>query len=81
MTDPLGARPPRPAPHGLLLKAAVVIPDVLIASLLWLVIGAALPVTIGFGLTVVGIALGALLAAGLGEDAVVRVLYREHPGA
>ena len=65
----------------MLLKAAVVIPDVFIASLLWLVIGAALPVTIGLGLTVVGIALGALLAAGLGEDAVVRVLYREHPGA
>ena len=76
MTDPLGARPPRPAPNGLLLKAAVVIPDVLISSLLWLVIVAALPVTVGFALTVVGIALGALLAAGLGEDAVVRVLYR-----
>ena len=81
VTDPIGARPPRTAPSTLLLKAAVVIPDVFIASLLWLVIGAALPVTIGFGLTVVGIALGALLAAGLGEDAVVRVLYREHPGA
>ena len=76
MTDPLGARPPRPAPHGLLLKAAVVIPDVLISSLLWLVIIAALPVTVGFAVTAVGIALGALLAAGLGEDAVARVLYR-----
>lgn len=75
MTDPLGARPPRPAPNGLLLKAAVVILDVLISSLLWLVIVAALPVTAGFALTVVGIALGALLAAGIGEDAVVRVLY------
>ena len=76
VADPLAARPPRRALNGLLLKAAVVIPDVLISSLLWLVIVAALPVTIGFGLTVVGIALGALLAAGLGEDAVVRVLYR-----
>lgn len=76
MTDPLGARPPRPAPTGLLLKAAVVLPDVLISSLLWLVIIAALPTTAGFAVTVVGIALGALLAAGLGEDAVVRVLYR-----
>ena len=76
MTDPLGARPLRPAPNGLLLKAAVVIPDVLISSLLWLVIIAALPVTVGFVVTVAGIALGALLAAGLGEDAVVRVLYR-----
>lgn len=76
MTDPLGARPPRPAPHGLLLKAAVVIPDVLISSLLWLVIVAALPVTVGFAVTAVGVALVALLAAGLGEDAVVRVLYR-----
>ena len=60
----------------MLLKAAVVIPDVLIGSLLWLVIIAALPVTVGFVVTVAGIALGALLAAGLGEDAVVRVLYR-----
>ena len=76
MTDPLGARPPRPEPNGLLLKAAVVIPEVLISSLLWLVIVAALPVTVGFSVTVVGIALGALLAAGLGEDAVARVLYR-----
>ena len=76
MTDPLGARPPRPAPHGLLLKAAVVIPDVLISSLLWLVIIAALPTAVGFAVTAVGIALGALLAAGLGEDAVVRILYR-----
>jgi hypothetical protein len=75
MTDPLGARP-RPAPHGLLLKAALVIPDVLIASLLWLMIIAALPVTAGFVVTAVGIALGALFAAGLGEDAAVRVLYR-----
>ena len=76
MTDPLGARPPRPAPSGLLLKAAVVVPEVLISCLLWLVIIAALPVTVGFVVTVVGIALGALLAAGLGEEAVVRVLYR-----
>lgn len=76
MTDPLGARPPRPASNGLLLKAAVVLPDVLISSLLWLVLIAALPVTVSFGLTALGIALGALLAAGLGEDTVVRVLYR-----
>ena len=76
MSDPLGARPPRPAPRGLLLKAAVVIPDVIISSLLWLVMIAALPTTVGLAVTLVGIALGALLAAGLGEDAVVRVLYR-----
>ena len=76
MSDLITTGPARSRCWGLLLKAAVVIPDVFIASLLWLVIGAALPVTIGFGLTVVGIALGALLAAGLGEDAVVRVLYR-----
>lgn len=76
MTDPLGARSPRPAPHGVLLKAAVLIPDVLISSLLWLVVVAALPVTVGFAFTVIGIALGALLAAGLGEDPVVRILYR-----
>lgn len=76
MTDPLGARPRRPAPNGLLLKAAVVIPDVLISSLLWLVIIAALPTTVGFPVALAGSALGAMLAAGLGEDAVVRILYR-----
>lgn len=37
---------------------------------------AALPTAAGFAVTVVGLALGALLAAGLGEDTIVRVLYR-----
>ena len=76
MTDPVGPRAPRPPTRALLLKAAVVIPDVLISTLLWLAIVAALPVTLGFALTVVGITFGALLAAGLGEDTTVRVLYR-----
>ena len=76
MTYPIGAQPPRPAPNALLLKAAVVIPDVIISSLLWPVIIAALPTAVGFAVTALGIALGALLAAGLGEDTVVRVLYR-----
>ena len=76
MTEPLGTRPPRPATSGLLLKAVVVVPDVIISNLLWLVILAALPTTFGLAVTVVGIALGAVLAAGLGEDTAVLVLYR-----
>ena len=76
MTDPLKARPPRPAPSGLLLKAAVFVLDITIGSLLWLVILAALPTTVGFAVTVVGIAVSALLAAGLGEGTAAPVLYR-----
>ena len=76
MNDPIGARQPRHSSNGLLLKAAVVIPDVLISSLLWLVIIAALPPAAGLALLIAGGTLGALLAAGLGEDAAVRVLYR-----
>ena len=38
MNDPITTQRPRPAASGLLLKAAVVIPDVIISSLLWLVI-------------------------------------------
>ncbi len=76
MNDPIGALRPRPPSGGLLLKAAVVIPDVLISSLLWLVIIAALPPIAGLALLIAGIAVGALFASGLGEDAAVRVLYR-----
>lgn len=78
MTDPIAARPPRPAPNSLLLKAAVVVPDVAIAiaTLLWLVIIAALPPAVGFGATLAGLTLAAILAAGHGEDVTVRLLYR-----
>ena len=76
MTDPIAARRPRPAPNSLLLKAAVVLPDVAIASLLWLVIIAALPPAVGLGVTVTGLAVAAVLAAGHGEDLTVRFLYR-----
>jgi len=76
MSDPIGARLPTPASSGLLLKAAVVIPDVLISSLLWLVIIAALPPAAGFAILIAGVTLGALFAAGLGEDVAIRVLYR-----
>ncbi len=76
MNDPIGARRPRHASNGLLLKAAVVIPDVLISSLLWLVIIAALTPVAGLTLMAAGITFGALFAAGVGEDASVRVLYR-----
>lgn len=76
MTDPTPARRPRHDARGLLLKAAVVIPDVISSSLLWLVFIAALPPSVGFLVTAVGIAVGALLAAGLGEDTGVRILSR-----
>lgn len=76
MNDPITTHRPRPVTTGLLLKAAVVIPDVIISSLLWLVIIAALPPAVGFGVTVAGVAIGVLLAAGLGEDTAVRLLYR-----
>ena len=76
MNDPIGTRRPSRATSGLLLKAAVVIPDVLISSLLWLVIIAALPPVAGLALLIAGVTLGALFAAGLGEGAAIRVLYR-----
>ena len=52
--------------RGLLLKAAVVFPDVIISSLLWLMLIAALPPPAGFGVTVLGVTIAAVLAAGLG---------------
>lgn len=67
---------PRLALRGRWLKAAVVVPDVIIASLLWLVVIAALPPSAGFGLIAVGLAFGAVLAAGLGEDTILALLYR-----
>lgn len=76
MTDPTAARRPLTARSGLLLKAAVVIPDVIISSLLWLVIIAALPTAFGLGLMLAGLTSAAVLAAGLGEDTTVRLLYR-----
>lgn len=76
MTNPITTTPPRSKAFGLLLKAAVVIPDLIIASLLWLVIIALLPPTIGFMVAALGITLAALITAGIGEDAIVRVLYR-----
>ena len=76
MSDPITTSPARSRWKGLLLKAAVVIPDLIIASLLWLVIIALLPPVAGFVLTVGGLVFAVVLAAGLGEDLIVRVLYR-----
>lgn len=76
MTHPTTTHRTRAATTGLLLKAAVVIPDVIISSLLWLVIVAALPPAVGFALAVVGLVIGALLAAGVGEDTAVLLLFR-----
>lgn len=75
MNDPITTHRPRPARSGLLLKAAVVIPDIVISSLLWLVIVAALPPAVGLALTVVGVVIGAVLATGHGEDTAVRLLF------
>ena len=76
MSDPITTVPPRANALGVLLKAAVVIPDLIIASLLWLVIIALLPPVAGFALTVGGLIFAMVLAAGLGEDLTVRALYR-----
>ncbi|WP_028707508.1 hypothetical protein [Propionicicella superfundia] len=76
MTYPISTDRPRTVLRSLLLKAAVVVPDVLISSLLWLLIIAALPPVVGFVLAVGGLVIGAVLAAGLGEDTAVRFLYR-----
>lgn len=76
MNDPITSPHPQSATSGLLLKAAVVIPDVFISSLLWLLVVAALPPAVGLALTVVGLVIGALLAAGLGEHTAIRLLYR-----
>lgn len=76
MSDSITTRRARSRWRGLLLKSAVVIPDLIIASLLWLVIIALLPPVVGFVLTVGGLVMGAALAAGLGEDLTVRVMYR-----
>lgn len=76
MSDPITTSPARTRWKGPLLKAAVVIPDLIIASLLWLVIIALLPPVAGFVLTVGGLIFAVVLAAGLGEDLTVRVLYR-----
>ena len=81
MSDPITTRPARNRCWGLLLKAAVVIPDLIIASLLWLVIIALLPPGAGFVLMVGGLIFAVVLAAGLGEDLTVRVLYRARRAA
>lgn len=75
MSAPITTRPARSRCWGLLLKAAVVIPDLIIASLLWLVIIALLPPVAGFVLTVGASFFAVVIAAGLGEDLTVRVLY------
>ena len=54
MNDPTTTHRPRPATSGLLLKAAVVIPDVIISSLLWLLLIAVLPTAVGFAVTALG---------------------------
>ena len=59
---------------GALIKTATALPHLLIAGLLWLVFIAALPPTIGVGVTVLGAFVLVLLAAGVAEGLAVRVL-------
>jgi hypothetical protein len=68
----------RPLPHrsGWWLKTAVVVPNVLIATMLWIILLAALPSPLGTLTALAGIANAVLLAAGVGEDQIVLVLYR-----
>lgn len=65
----------RARPPSVVLKAAVVVPDVIISSLIGLLLVAALPPTIGLGVTLAAGAVAVVLATGLGEDAAVCVLY------
>jgi len=68
----------RPTPRdsrGWWLKTAVVVPDVIISSLIGSVVIAALPSAVGLGVIAAGVAFAVVLAAGLGEDTVVRILY------
>ncbi|MHB1009967.1 MAG: hypothetical protein ACYC1E_12175 [Propionibacteriaceae bacterium] len=62
-------------PRGVLLKAAGVVPDVIIGSLIGLAIVAALPPAVGFGVTIAGVSVAAVLAAGFAENSAVRFLH------
>jgi hypothetical protein len=59
---------------GALIKTAAALPHLIIASLLWLVFIAALPPTIGVGVTVLGAFVLVLLAVGVAEGLAVRIL-------
>ena len=76
MNTTIGERETRPDSRGVLLKTAAVAPDVIISSLIGLVLIAALPPAVGFGVTVTAVALAAVLAADLAENTAVRVLHR-----
>ena len=58
-----------------MLKTAVVLPEVVISSLIGLVVIAALPSVMRLYITAAWIAASAVLAAGLGEAEVVRILH------
>ena len=80
--QPLGAvaaikpnsAPPGQDLKGALIKTAAALPHLIIASLLWLVLIAALPRTIGVGVTVLGASVLILLAVGVAESLAVRIL-------
>lgn len=58
-----------------MLKTAVVLPGVIISSLIGLVVIAALPSVMGLCITAAWMAASAVLAAGLGDAEVVRILH------
>ena len=70
-----GTRAGRADWRGLMLKTAVVLPDVIISSLMGLVVVAALPPVIGLCIIAAWMAASACLAAGLGEAELVRILH------
>lgn len=75
MNTTIVARPTSSRSNGLRLKFAVVVPDMIISSLIWLVLIAALPPAVAFGVTAAAVAVATVLAAGLGENTAVRILY------
>jgi hypothetical protein len=66
--------PPGRDVKGALIKTAAALPHLIIASLLWLVFIAALPPTIGEGVTVLGASVLVLLAVGVAEGLAVHIL-------
>jgi hypothetical protein len=70
----LTSAPPGRDVKGAVIKTAAALPHLIIASLLWLVFIAALPPTLGVGVTVLGASVLASLAVGVAEGPAVRIL-------
>ena len=72
-------RSPGRGSRGLLLKTAVVVPNVLIGLILSVVFLGLLPPVLALAVFCSGTVLSILLAAGIGESAAVRILYQARP--